>query len=122
MVIVFLICWSPYASLALATILGYAQVHLISKMHALYTVFCVLRARQRTHMKMLMGWGPYMVNYERGFTVQTLKVHLALFILVKNKLILSRNQALSTILVPTQHSAVTKFSTQWDIGSENIIR
>ncbi len=34
MVIVFLICWSPYASLALATILGYAQVLLISKMHA----------------------------------------------------------------------------------------
>ena len=66
MVIVFLICWSPYASLALATILGYAQVHLISKMHALYTVFCVLRARQRTHMKMFMGWGSYMVNYETG--------------------------------------------------------
>jgi hypothetical protein len=31
-----------------------------------YAVFCSLRARQRTHMKMFMGWGSYMVNYETG--------------------------------------------------------
>jgi hypothetical protein len=39
-------------------------------------------------MKMLMGWGAYMVNYETGFAVQTLKVDLALLIFVKKKIIL----------------------------------
>ncbi len=45
--------------------------------------FVLSRAIQRTHMKMLMGWGAYMVNYETGFAVQTLKVDLALFIFEK---------------------------------------
>ena len=49
MVAVFLICWSPYASLAVATLLGYAQVgRFTGECHG--TIFYHLTAS--THSKM----------------------------------------------------------------------